>query len=324
MLEKRIIVRFIFYFSMLFLIAYGFIGMVIYLKLSHVSVGYSDPVNVPSRFYVDGSSLVQSKMADFYVENYREVTFFSEKNKLKLSAWFLPSDARKEAIIVLPGYRRSKADFRPLIIAGMLRNYGQYNVLILDVRDTGRSEVEDARTSMGHREYQDVITAKEWLFSQGISQVGVMGVSMGGSTGLIAFSQDESIRAVLADSAYVRIKDIIKQELVKEGYPKFFWLSGILSGKIIFRDNLLKYDIADSVKKANGRYMMIFHGKKDPRVSISHGEELLSVAKKVKMNHFYHWFYDDDAHVMMLLKNSDEYKERMLNFFDEAFSSSSR
>ena len=65
-------------------------------------------------------------------------------------------------VIVVHGLRVSKYDPDMLTVAGMLHKTG-FNVLLFDLRDHGKSTIEDGRVSIGTKEYRDVIASVDWL-----------------------------------------------------------------------------------------------------------------------------------------------------------------
>ena len=123
-----------------------------------------------------------------------EVVRLRSRDGLRLSGRWLPSVPPKgrrtkskwvpdphEAIVLLHGWSGSVA---PDIVeyAPFLRRIA--GVLALDFR--GHGESDDAPTTFGMREVEDVAGALAWLGERGIERVALFGTSMGGMTAIAA------------------------------------------------------------------------------------------------------------------------------------------
>ena len=118
-----------------------------------------------------------------------EVVRIRSRDGLRLSARWLAAEAHDpawtidshEAIVLLHGWSGS--------IAPDLLEYGPYlrqtaGVLGLDFRGHGGSD--DASTTFGWREVDDVAGALTWLGERGIERVALFGTSLGGITAIAA------------------------------------------------------------------------------------------------------------------------------------------
>jgi pimeloyl-ACP methyl ester carboxylesterase len=117
-----------------------------------------------------------------------ETVRFGSRDGLRLSARWLPAEpaegddwspSAEEAILLLHGYTGS--------VAPDLVEYGPFlrrtaGVLGLDFRGHGGSE--DAATTFGFREVEDVAGALAWLGEHGVRRVALFGTSMGGATAI--------------------------------------------------------------------------------------------------------------------------------------------
>src|SRR5260221_14600804 len=105
----------------------------------------------------------------------------------QVHAFYMPGKPDAPALINLHGWpssRHSKVDMDRAIA---LRALG-YNVLSIDLQDNGGDTVEDGRLSMGYKERYDVLGAFDYLLTRGFAtdKIGLVGVSLGGSTSLMA------------------------------------------------------------------------------------------------------------------------------------------
>lgn len=133
-----------------------------------------------------------------------EVVRLRSRDGLRLTGRWLPAAAEaeaggwtadaREAILLLHGYSGSivpdLVEFAPLL-------RGTANVLGIDFRGHGGSE--DAPTTFGMHEVEDVAGALVWLGERGITRVALFGTSMGGMTALAAVAVLGDGRLVNAD-----------------------------------------------------------------------------------------------------------------------------
>jgi pimeloyl-ACP methyl ester carboxylesterase len=137
-----------------------------------------------------------------------EVVRLRSRDGLRLAGRWLPVERAKswkadpyEAILLLHGYSGS--------IAPDLVEYGPFlrqtaGVLGLDFR--GHGESEDAPTTFGMLEVEDVAGALAWLGERGITRVALIGTSMGGIAAIesVAILGDGTLAAADADDSPTR------------------------------------------------------------------------------------------------------------------------
>ena len=85
----------------------------------------------------------------------------------------------------------------------MLHRNG-FGVLLMDQRDHGDSDDEDLRFAAGIEEYLDVLGAWDCLVAAGVPEdrIGVLGMSFGAATSVIAGGEEPRVRAVWEDSSF--------------------------------------------------------------------------------------------------------------------------
>lgn len=117
----------------------------------------------------------------------------------KLAAWFLPG-TNGRTLIGLHGIADNKQQWLGPAIALQRRGY---SVLLLDFRAHGASEGRFC--TFGDRETEDVAAALAYLQARrdiDMDRVGVMGLSLGGITALLAAARLPGVRAVMAEAAF--------------------------------------------------------------------------------------------------------------------------
>jgi dipeptidyl aminopeptidase/acylaminoacyl peptidase len=114
-----------------------------------------------------------------------------------LSGWFLPTENRKHAVVLLHGFGGNRKQMLPR--ARFLREQG-YAVLLYDARACGES-TGDA-ISFGYREREDVIAAVRFLKERGCQDIACLGMSQGGATILFAAEELTEVKCVICESVY--------------------------------------------------------------------------------------------------------------------------
>jgi dipeptidyl aminopeptidase/acylaminoacyl peptidase len=251
---KRILIRITFIFLL--------VSMVIYFGISAVAAYI---LTVPKR------NIGNETPANFNLP-FSDVTFFSRKDNIKISAWFIPNQTSHKVIILVHGKDSSRSkEFQDDFVgfASSLFKKG-FTILMIDLRGHGKSG--DGRLSFGINEKNDINGAVDWLKENGFKpeSIGVLGVSLGAGSSIFALADNPEISAVVADCGFAEIYPIIEREWTKEsGLPQFFLPSTVFTGKI-----LLGYDISlakpvDQIALISSKPVLIIHGSSDSLVPIT-------------------------------------------------------
>ncbi len=301
-------------------IAYLGIGYVVYNKLSKVTLGATEnPSNTPSKFTV---GLVKWKSFDtspYWVPKYEDVSFPSRQAGINLKGWYMEASPTAPVVIVTHGIGTGKFTENVLTPAGMLYKNG-FNVLVYDLRNHGSSDSDGGRTSVGNKEYLDVLGAWDYLVNKrgyDPTRIGVMGVSLGAGSTLNAFAAEPRIAAVLVDSPFADLQQIISEEMARTGLPTFFGPAGILSARIFAGVNLLEHSPKDAVIKDAGRPMFLIHDTGDPRINVHHSRDLQTLAQKTGAN-LEAWYVGFGAHAQTVFYDPAGYETHLVSFFKDA------
>ena len=98
-----------------------------------------------------------------------------------------------------------------------------FSVLLFDLRAHGRSGGQ--RLGLGWHERSDVRAAVALLTAQGFKRgrIGLHGVSYGAATALLAAAEMDEVGAVVADTAFANIRDVVAGEIRRQtGLPMAF------------------------------------------------------------------------------------------------------
>jgi len=246
-----------------------------------------------------------------YGLDFEEISF-PARDGLTLRGWFIPAPDARGTVIFCHGHAGSMDP--DLKYAPDFHNRG-YNVLMFDFRGHGRSDGD--RVSMGYFERLDLGGAVDFLKKRGINKVGVLGFSMGGAVAISTAAQEEAIKAVVSDGTFARLGDtLVKGAQVR--YPSIkplAWLLArlaLLMACLRLRVWLPKADPIRLVGRISPRALFIIHGAKDPFISLDQVKELYEAAGEPKEL----WIAQDAGHREVDQLYPDEYRTRVLDFFD--------
>jgi dipeptidyl aminopeptidase/acylaminoacyl peptidase len=252
------------------------------------------------------------------------VTFPSRDPAIQISGWWVAaSDANAPAVVVVHGHTACKRDPTVLLAAGMLHRAG-ISALLIDLRDHGDSTDEDGRYAGGTEEYRDVLGAWDWIQSaKGIppARIGLLGISLGAATVLIAAGEERGVAATWEDSSYSDISVAIKAELRRNGYPEFLEAGGVAMAQLISGDDLHSRSPLMAVQKMGGRKLYITHGTADERLSVRYAQDLIAAATVAGVD-LQSWIVEGTSHTAAIRVVREEYERRLVDFFRGALSSS--
>lgn len=125
---------------------------------------------------------------------------FTAPNGEAIRGWLTPAegDSKRVALIALHGRGGDRA-----AILGQLRELHDLGagVAAIDLRENGLSAGASRGTAIGIREAEDAIAAAAEMRRRGYDKIVLLGCSLGASAAILAAARDESIDAVIADSA---------------------------------------------------------------------------------------------------------------------------
>jgi dipeptidyl aminopeptidase/acylaminoacyl peptidase len=172
--------------------------------------------------------------------------------------------------------------------------------------------------SFGQCEKEDVRTAVRYLRTRaGIApgRVGAMGLSMGGAAAIMAAGEDPDIGAVVADSAFARLDQMIRQRfspLGRAGVPLATctqwcgeWMAGFSAGDVT--------PVA-VIPRLSPRPLLLIHGDADTHTPPAQSEQLYAAAREPKQL----WLVPRAPHVGCYHTARQEYERRVTQFFRDA------
>ena len=129
---------------------------------------------------------------------------FQTVDRLTLRGWWIPG-ARRGTVILLHGVGGSRGVF--LSRCTFLHEAG-FDLLLYDQRGTGLSD--GRQITVGAREVEDASTAIDHVLRErGPAPIVLFGHSLGAATAVMAGAEDERVRAVIDDSGFASVEDLI-------------------------------------------------------------------------------------------------------------------
>ncbi len=250
--------------------------------------------------------------------DYQDVSFLSRGQSYQVYGFFTSAPGA-QALISVHGYRRNRRDDYHLKRAAYLHDLG-YNVLSIDLSDSGGDTVAQGRISMGFRERWDVLGAYDYLLSKGFApdHIGLVGESMGAATVLLAGALDSRIRAIWADSPYTRADTLAGEQAEKGGFPRIVVPGGMVWGVILSGDRLWEAAPIDAgpAFAAHKQAVYLVHCMPDQRVFFHHSVDLNAAYQSAGVDVTF-WPVPDGEHTSALVNHRDEYLQRLDAFFKQ-------
>jgi uncharacterized protein len=249
----------------------------------------------PARIIPTGALLVENNIPHQEIE-------LTTKDGVKLAAWYTPP-GNGSVILVAHGYNAN----RPENIYAMFAQHG-YGVLAWDFRAHGQSGGDTC--SLGYYEQLDVEAALDFVLSQpDIKHIGAWGGSMGAVTVILTAAKRPEIEAVVSDSAFPSLEDVMRLNTpikIMQPFVLFFgdWLSGA---------HIDQVRPVDLIGKISPRGVFVIDGWHGEAVAMNSPYRLFDAAGEPKQL----WVEDGVPHLMMYGNDPAGYEKRVIGFFDE-------
>lgn len=197
---------------------------------------------------------------------------------LELNSWWIENRKSRKCIILCHGFGTNKSDMVGFI--PFLYKAG-YNLLIFDFR--GHGENKSKYTSLGYFEVNDLLGAVNFALKKKISSIGVLGISMGAASGIIAAVKSSDIKAVVSDSAYTDLNSIIRHYAKKFYHLPYFPM--VPAVKFVAQLRIgAKYGNTNPLQNIRKLKIPVFiiHGEQDENIPVSNAKALYEAANDPK------------------------------------------
>ena len=209
--------------------------------------------------------------------------FASAHDGAPLAGWLLPSNG-KRAIVLVHGVDSTSWDGGHPDLAHAYVSAG-FHVLAFDLRGHGRSGGK--RLGLGWDERYDVRAAVDLLLARGFKPgaIGVHGTSYGAATALLAAADIPEIGAVVADSAFADVRELMTAQIEsRTSVPS--WLAsalaspGIESIARVFQGlDLDRIPPVRAVPAIAPRPILFIHGGDDDVIPVRHAYRFKAASK---------------------------------------------
>jgi uncharacterized protein len=284
------------------------------------NIFYKKAFEIDTKKELDQYELNKSTFSEkrFNTLHKEEVSVTSNVNNYKLYGTYIKnSKATKDTVILVHGLSGSR--YTVLKYIDMYIDRG-FNVLIYDSRDHGFSGGQNI--TYGFNEKFDLDRWVNWVYARNKGGIiGVHGESMGAATALLHSKLNEDKKRVsfyIADSSYSDLIELFKMKLSEDYNIKSKFAANALLfyvdkiNKIKNQFNLEEVSPKGIIKDVTTPVLFI-HGQSDSFVPPNMTEEIYEQKQASKEL----YIAPDSQHVQAVLKNRDEYKEKVYGFLDK-------
>ena len=240
-------------------------------------------------------------------------SFPSRAGAIPIAAWFIPgSSARAVVLVHGKGASRTK-EFQGQFLKFAEDLHGRgFNVLDIDLRGHGASG--RAFITFGIDEKGDIEAAVDWLKARGFnpSNIGVLGVSLGGASSIMAAADDPDIAAVVADSSYADIYPVIEGAWRRtSGLPEIFLYGSRLAAHAIVGFDVTTAKPVQVISRISPRPVLLIHGAGDTLIPMSQAQQLKQADTQAVL-----WQVPGVGHAGAYSANPKQYVDTVTAFFD--------
>jgi fermentation-respiration switch protein FrsA (DUF1100 family) len=183
------------------------------------------------------------------------------------------------------------------------------SVVVFDLRAQGASQGE--ALGLGYKERGDVEAAVRLLQARGTKSVGVHGSSYGAGTALLATAMIKDVKAVVADSAFADVRDLMDAELERKVGSASVLRPGVVLVARLHGLSLEEIPPERAVPQIAPRPISFLHGAIDDRIPVSHAHRLKAAAQGPSVQL---WILEGGGHTVAIDKAPDEYYARTVKF----------
>lgn len=221
---------------------------------------------------------------------------------VQLAAWYTPPE-NGAVILVAHGY----GDNRPENIYTLLAR-NRYGVLAWDFRAHGESGGD--LSTLGYHEQLDVEAALDYVLAQkDVEHIGAWGGSMGGASVILTAAKRMEIEAVVADSAFLSLEDVLRSSMPYDFlYP---WVAAY--GEYQSGGNIRAVSPMREIGRISPRAVFIIDGWSGDQKEMSSPYRLYDAADEPKEI----WTEEGIAHMGMFSTFPNKYENKVIQFFDE-------
>ncbi|MEM4725288.1 MAG: alpha/beta fold hydrolase, partial [Candidatus Hadarchaeum sp.] len=206
---------------------------------------------------------------------YEEVSF-PAADGLTLRGWLIPAKS-PDAPAVVYAHGAGQDQRSGLSLVPALHEAG-YTVLLFSYRGHGHSDSDGRGITYGFRESEDIDCAVRFLRqTKHISQVGVIGYSIGASSALLSAARNPGIQAVVAVAPFASAEGVWAAN--RPSFLPYFvldWIRRVVEWHKGI--SLATIELTQLVSQIAPRPLLLVHGGQDERIPLAQVEELFAAA----------------------------------------------
>ncbi len=237
---------------------------------------------------------------------------------VRLAAWYVPAgsgmNANGPTIVLAHGYGSNKSELLPT--AALLHQ--DYNLVLFDFRNHGQSD--DSLTTIGLLERLDVRAVIDWLEARKEpTQIGVLGISMGGAAALNEAVTDDRVVALALDSTHGTLANAMQARLDRQGYPLSLpgaWAI-LFGGLVRTGQDMSSADPVQVAERYGDRPLLVISAGLDDALGRNDASEIAAAARTggsdVELEEC-----EDAGHAASIEVCPDAYLDWVLGFFGSA------
>ncbi len=238
------------------------------------------------------------------------VDFPARVDAVRLTAWYAATPAAMGAIILAHGRDACRGGELRGDTCGLVAHFVSlgFSVLLLDLRGHGSSA--GARLTFGRRERRDILGAVDFLRARGYVRMGVLGASMGGVSAIGAAAHEPAIGALVTDSAFCTLHDVLVAQFRRLTRLPGWCLSGAtLVASVLTGERLRHHTAEHDMTQLRGRPTLVIHSRHDPFVPVAHAQALAQ-AGNARL-----WITNGKRHLSSYTDGRAEYTRIVGEFF---------
>jgi dienelactone hydrolase len=242
--------------------------------------------------------------------DYEDVSFTGQEG-ICLRGWWLSRPETRNVILCLCGHRSPKSDLLGIGI-GLWR--AGNNVLLFDYRGCGASD--PGPQSLGHYELNDAQAALQYIRDRlPEAQIGCIGYSMGAAVAILLTSTDSAIRALVVDSPFATMRDVVAAAYQRHRLPArpLLHLCDALS-RWWYGYSFADVRPLDVISRIAPRPLFMLHSSRDRVIPLEHSQRLFAAAGEPKEL----WLLDEVPHCCGYFADPPGYVARIAAFFKQA------
>jgi pimeloyl-ACP methyl ester carboxylesterase len=286
-----------------FVVVLVVIGLVAYLGVgAYVASTMSHPIRQPQRGTPAALSLT-----------YTDVAFTSTVDNILLKGWLIGEHGGPTIIFVhgKDGSRDDPTIGLPQIAQGLVCH--GYDVLVFDLRGHGQSG--GSRFSLGYLETRDLAGAVQFLKSQGRTDLAAMGWSLGAATVLNAAPDLPDLHAVVAESAFANVRDLLEIQVpLNTHLPRLFTPGILLMGDLLYGFGTAQNQPERAVARLGARPLFLIQDGADEFIPADQATRLQQAGAADP--NLRTWLVPNTAHVRAYQHDPAEYMRQVTAFLD--------